>query len=177
MKFNILFIVLCPMICMGQTVIPNTFNDGTPALAEEVNENFKALLMGISILEEKVENLDVDTISQSCSNESMSGEWSILIRDTSESTLCLAYFEGSTWLNDQGSCTTFGNDGSQVIEKPLSANFSVDSSCKVTIQLSSGDGSTEVGFGWMAKDGLAINGITQNSLDNIVLTWKAIKLD
>jgi len=34
---------LCPVFCIGQTEIPNTFTDGTPALAEEVNENFTAL--------------------------------------------------------------------------------------------------------------------------------------
>ena len=37
-----------PSIALAQVAIPNTFADGTPALADEVNANFQALANGIN---------------------------------------------------------------------------------------------------------------------------------
>jgi len=173
MRFiTVILIILISSSLQAQNSEIIQFNNGEIADADDVNSNFNNL-------DDRVKALEADNaVSTSCSQSDMNGKWSIVIgADPSESTLCLAYFEGSTWFADQSSSTNYNNDGSQETAKPQSANFSVDSDCKITILLNSGDGSSEIGEGWMGKGGSTFNGITQNSVDNIVLTWSGIKLD
>ena len=194
--FNSIVSVTVWLLCLCQVQLAfaqlNTFEAGQPIRASEMNHNFEVVQEQIDeteqnaevvdtrvdSVEQRVESLESNSQPQPCSDASMSGRWSVLIgADASESSLCEAYFEGATWLVNQGGCTTYGNDGSQDIDAFQSANFSVDSSCKVTIVGTNSDGTNEVGFGWLSENRSSITGISQNSGDNMVLTWTATKLD
>ena len=45
---------LLPLCAIAQTQVPNVFEDGTPASAAEVNENFEALETGLNQIESAI---------------------------------------------------------------------------------------------------------------------------
>lgn len=51
---------LLPLCATAQTQVPNVFEDGTPASAAEVNENFEALETGLNQIESAISSAEID---------------------------------------------------------------------------------------------------------------------
>jgi len=61
-------------LTQAETVVPNTFEDGTPAEASEVNANFDALADGVNAQDVKIQTLEEESISQEVRLQELEGE-------------------------------------------------------------------------------------------------------
>ena len=66
MRLLPVILLLLPLSALAQTQVPNVFEDGTPATAAAVNENFEALETGLNQIETAISTAE---IAVDCSND------------------------------------------------------------------------------------------------------------